>query len=44
MTGTAIATMILICSFVWGGFGILLVRAVGKETDKQTNDDPVGKA
>ncbi len=34
MTATAIATMILICGLVWGGFVSLLIRAVRHEGRK----------
>ncbi len=34
MTTTAIVTMVLICGLVWGGFALLLVRAVRRESSK----------
>ncbi|MEM9597752.1 MAG: MetS family NSS transporter small subunit [Acidobacteriota bacterium] len=38
MTGTAIATMVVICGLVWGGFATLLVRAMRREGQKQRGD------
>jgi len=38
MTGTAIVFMVVICSFVWGGFLILLARAVRSEGRKSAAD------
>lgn len=37
MSGSAIAFMIVICGFVWGGFSTLLVRAIRSESRK-SND------
>ena len=34
MSGLAISVMLLICTFVWGGFVFLLVRAVRCEGSK----------
>lgn len=34
MTGSAIVIMVVVCSFVWGGFSILLARAVRSEGRK----------
>ena len=31
MSGAGLATMILICGFIWGGFIVLLIRAVSRE-------------
>lgn len=31
MSGAAVATMVAICGLVWGGFVVLLLRAVGRE-------------
>ena len=38
MTGTAIATMVVICGVVWGGFALLLIRAVRHEGQKASED------
>lgn len=40
MTGIAIATMILVCGVVWGGFGWLLMRAVRSEGAKERAAGP----
>lgn len=34
MSGAAVAFMLLIGGFVWGGFVVLAVRAVRREKDK----------
>jgi len=34
MSGAAIAFMVVICTFVWGGFLLLLTRAVDSERRK----------
>ena len=34
MTTTAIATMVVICGIVWGGFAALVLRAVVSEGKK----------
>lgn len=34
MSGVGIATMLVICGFVWGGFAVLLVRAWRREASK----------
>jgi hypothetical protein len=39
MSGTAIATMILICGVVWGGFALLLSRAVRHEGWKREAEE-----
>lgn len=36
MTTTAICTMVIICSLVWGGFVTLLIRALRHEGKKRT--------
>ncbi len=36
MTGSAIAFMILVCGVVWGGFLLLLLRAVRSEGKKSS--------
>ncbi len=38
MTATAMTMMILICGLVWGGFAILLSRAVRHEGRKRAGD------
>lgn len=35
MSGQAILVMTLICGFVWGGFGVLLTRAIRRESVKR---------
>lgn len=35
MTPIAVKTMIAICGFVWGGFTLLLVRALRREGAKK---------
>lgn len=42
MSGTAILTMIVICSLVWGGFATLLWRALRGEARKQKVNDKRG--
>lgn len=39
MTTPAIVTMVLICGIVWGGFAILLLRAVRSERQKRSQRD-----
>jgi hypothetical protein len=34
MSGTALAFMVLVGGFVWGGFVVLLIRAMRCEADK----------
>lgn len=34
MSGSAIVFMIVICTFVWGGFSFLLMRAIRSENRK----------
>ncbi len=34
MTTSTIVTMVLILGFVWGGFFLALLTAIGKESDK----------
>ena len=38
MSGSAIAFMIIVCTFIWGGFVTLLVRAVRSEGRKTRGD------
>ena len=38
MTGSAIVFMAVVCSFVWGGFSVLLFRAVRSEGRKSVPD------
>ena len=38
MSGTAIATMIVICGLVWGGLASLVVYAFRRESRKKAND------
>jgi hypothetical protein len=38
MTGSAVVLMFVVCSFVWGGFAVLLGRAVRSEGRKKTFD------
>ena len=38
MSGNATIVMLLIGSFVWGGFLLILVTAVGKEREKAATD------
>ena len=35
MSTTAIAFMVLVCGLVWGGFALLLLRAVRSEGGKR---------
>lgn len=35
MSGAAVTVMVLVCGFVWGGFGLLLTRAVRRESVKR---------
>ncbi len=39
MSTTAIVTMVVICGVVWGGFAVLLVRAVRSEGRKSSPPD-----
>lgn len=36
MSGSAIVFMVLVCGVVWGGFVVLLARAVRSENKKST--------
>lgn len=38
MSGPAIVFMIVVCTFVWGGFSVSLVRAVRSESRKSGSD------
>lgn len=38
MSGPAILFMLIVCSFIWGGFSLLLIRAVRCEGRKSTID------
>jgi hypothetical protein len=38
MSASAIASMLIVCAYVWGGFCVLLVRAIGSERDKRKRD------
>lgn len=38
MTGSAIIFMIVVCSFVWGGFVFFLARAIRSEGRKSAAD------
>jgi hypothetical protein len=40
MSGNATMVMILIGSFVWGGFLLILLTAVGKERQKAAGGPP----
>ncbi len=40
MSGTAWAMMILVCGFVWGGFGLLLIRAFRSERSQGEEGEP----
>ncbi len=44
MSTTAIVTMICICTVVWGGFILLLTRAVWRERRKQAAAGPEDEA
>lgn len=35
MSNLALVTMLLICGFVWGGFALLLMRALRREGAKR---------
>ena len=39
MSGTAVMMMLLICGVVWGGFALLLTRAVRREGRKGGTSD-----
>ena len=41
MSGLAIGVMVLICGFVWGGFTVLLVRALRSESAKRGESGPL---
>ena len=43
MTTTAWLTMIVICGIVWGGFGLLLTRALRSEGQKGEQADGDGR-
>jgi hypothetical protein len=36
MSPVALAMMIVVCGLIWGGFGVLLVRAVREESKKSS--------
>jgi len=38
MTGATWITMILIAGFVWGGFAVVLITAIRKESGKVGDD------
>lgn len=38
MSGSALVMMVLICTFVWGGFGLFLSRAIRREAAKRRED------
>lgn len=38
MSGEAIVMMVVICGLVWGGFLVLLIRAIKRESSKQRDD------
>lgn len=38
MSGLAVVMMVAICSFVWGGFALLLIRALTREGAKQRRE------
>ena len=40
MTAIAILTMALVCGVVWGGFFLLLVHALRRESRKRRSDEP----
>lgn len=35
MSGTAVAVMAVVCTFVWGGFTLLVTRAATRERAKR---------
>jgi len=37
MSGSAIVFMIVVCTFIWGGFTTFLVRAIRSESRKSTD-------
>jgi len=39
MSGAAVAFMVLIGGFVWGGFVVLLVRAIRCEAEKSSSGE-----
>jgi hypothetical protein len=43
MSGVAITLMILVCGFVWGGFVLLLARAVRREGEKREGEKRGGE-
>jgi hypothetical protein len=38
MSGPAIVFMVVVCTFVWGGFSVLLFRAIRSERRKTDGD------
>lgn len=40
MSSTAVAVMVLILGFVWGGFALILSLAVRKEREKRGAGEP----
>ena len=42
MSGPAIATMAIICGFIWGGFVVLLLRAIRRESGKTAGSGAEG--
>lgn len=43
MSASAVVLMVVVCSLIWGGFGVLLVRAVreeGKKSSARIDDHP----
>lgn len=43
MSASAVVLMVVVCSLIWGGFAVLLTRAVreeGKKTDARIDEHP----
>lgn len=43
MSALAVAMMVVVCGLVWGGFGVLLARAVraeGRKTEDRIDEHP----
>jgi len=43
MSALAVTTMIVVCGFVWGGFAVLLARAIGREGAKRRDGRGPGR-
>jgi len=43
VSAAALITMLVVCTFVWGGFLVLLVRALRREARKTKGEREIGR-